>query len=258
MRREADKIKEFIERIQTLSQYRKRVSHIEYLPARGSHYKEPVHPLPQKLQKALESLGINKLYSHQAEALDLIREGRNVAIVTPTASGKTLAFNLPVLEKILADNESKALYLFPTKALTQDQMKSIKQLFKAVGGDFQAEIYDGDTTPYRRSKIRKKMPNIIMSNPDMLHAAILAHHSAWADFFKNLKFVIVDEIHSYKGIFGCHVAHILRRLRRVCSYYGSNPQFILCSATMANPEEFVGQLTGLEHEIIKESGRGSC
>jgi len=254
MRPERDKIREFIERIQTLPQYRKRISHIEYLPAKESNYQEPARPLPQELQTALQSLGINKLYSHQAEALNLIREGKNVAIVTPTASGKTLAFNLPVLEKTLEEGESKALYLFPTKALAQDQLKSIRQLFKAAGVDFQAEIYDGDTTPYRRSKIRKKPPNIIMSNPDMLHAAILAHHSAWADFFKNLKFVVVDEIHSYRGIFGCHVAHILRRLRRICSYYGSHPRFILCSATMGNPEEFVEKLTGLRHEIIKESG----
>lgn len=254
MRTEAEKLKEFIDRIRTLPQYRKRISHIEHLPAKGSNYKEPTHPLPQKLHRALKGLGINKLYSHQAEALNLIREGKNVAIVTPTASGKTLAFNLPVLEKTLEDGESKALYLFPTKALTQDQLKSIRQLFEAVKVDFQAEIYDGDTTPYRRSKIKKRLPNIIMSNPDMLHAAILAHHSSWADFFRKLKFVVVDEIHSYRGIFGCHVAHILRRLRRVCSYYGSHPQFILCSATMANLEEFVEKLTGLEHEIIKESG----
>ncbi len=254
MRTEAGKLKDFIERIQTLPQYRKRISHIKYLPAREGNYKEPTHSLPEKLQRALKSLGINKLYSHQAQALNLIREGKNVAIVTPTASGKTLAFNLPVLEKILEDGESKALYLFPTKALAQDQLNSIRQLFKAAGVDSQAQIYDGDTTPYRRLKIRKKQPNIIMSNPDMLHAAILAHHSAWADFFGKLKFVVVDEIHSYRGIFGCHVAHILRRLRRVCSYYGSNPQFILCSATMANPQEFVEKLTGLKHEIIKENG----
>ena len=224
MRPETAKLREFIEKIQTFPQYRKRISHIEYLPDRESNYQKPARPLPQELQTALQSLGINELYSHQAEALNLVREGKNVAIVTPTASGKTLAFNLPVLEKILEDGESKALYLFPTKALAQDQLKSIRQLFKAVGVDFQAEIYDGDTTPYRRSKIRKKMPNIIMSNPDMLHAAILAYHSTWADFFKNLKFVVVDEIHSYKGIFGCHVAHILRRLRRICRYYGSQPQ----------------------------------
>ena len=250
----AEKLEEFIDRIKTLPEYRKRICHIQHLPPKGSSYKETTHPLPEKLQNALKSLGINKLYSHQAEALDLIREGKNVAMVTPTASGKTLGFNLPVLEKILEDDKSKALYLFPTKALTQDQLKTIRELFGTVEADFKAEIYDGDTTPYRRSKIKKNLPNIIMSNPDMLHAAILAYHSSWADFFRRLKFVVVDEIHSYRGIFGCHVAHILRRLRRLCNYYGSNPQFILCSATVANPEELVEKLTGLEHEIIKESG----
>jgi DEAD/DEAH box helicase domain-containing protein len=181
-----------------------------------------------------------------------------VAVTTPTASGKTLCFNLPVFQSILENPKSRALYLYPMKALAQDQLKTLQEWMGRMKSAklpvFSAEIYDGDTATGVRAKIRKNPPNILLSNPDMLHLGILAFHDGWAEFFKNLKYVVIDEAHSYRGIFGSHVAHVLRRLRRICRFYGSDPKFITCSATLGNPEEFLGSLTGLNFEIISETG----
>jgi DEAD/DEAH box helicase domain-containing protein len=187
-----------------------------------------------------------------------LQSGKHVAVTTPTASGKTLCFNLPVMQSVMENLKARALYLYPMKALAQDQLKTLQEwggrLKTSKLPGFSAEIYDGDTPTGVRTKIRKNPPNIILTNPDMLHLGILAFHDGWAEFFKNLKYVVVDEAHSYRGIFGSHVAHVLRRLRRICRYYGSNPQFITCSATLGNPEEFLGGLTGLDFEIISETG----
>jgi DEAD/DEAH box helicase domain-containing protein len=177
--------------------------------------------------------------------------------MTPTASGKSLIYNIPVLETILEDSSAKALYLFPLKGLEQDQIKTLRELAEDLAIRHPAEIYDGDTSAYRRKKIRQAFPNIIFSNPDMLHLAINAFHAKWADFFSNLKFVVIDEIHSYRGVFGSHVAQVLRRMRRICRYYGSNPQFVACSATIANPGQLAKELTGVEFSVIAHSGAPS-
>lgn len=232
------------------------------------HPLEPSHrklDLDGKISDVLERLGIVRLWSHQAEAIDLIRQGENVVIMTPTASGKSLIYNIPVIESIIDRPDTKALYIFPLKGLEQDQAINLNRLFSAAGHDLgtvkpsrirlmPAEVYDGDTTPYRREKIRNHLPNVIFTNPDMLHLAINQFHSKWEGFFNNLKYILIDEIHTYRGVFGSNVAHVLRRLRRICRYYGSNPQFIACSATIANPMQLAEGLVGVPFKLIEESG----
>jgi len=212
--------------------------------------------LPPALAQALQKLGIDSLYSHQAAAIEKIRQGKNVVIATPTASGKTLTYNLPVCESLIKNPNSKALYIFPLKALEQDQLKTLREFSSPLKGqiEFRAEIYDGDTSSYRRQKIRQSIPQILITNPDMVHLSLLPFHAQWETLFRNLQFVIIDELHTYKGIFGSHLTQILRRLERVCDFYGSSPQFIACSATIANPREFAEKLTGLPFEAAEESG----
>lgn len=244
--------------LQSREDLKDRIKHIEQIPAISAKYQAWPKSLNPNLIQVLEKAGFDALYLHQAKTFTALQEGKHVAVTTPTASGKTLCFNLPVMQSILADPSSRALYLYPMKALAQDQLKTLQEWSGRLKASklptFSAEIYDGDTPTGVRTKIRKNPPNIILTNPDMLHLGILAFHDGWADFFKNLKYVVVDEAHSYRGIFGSHVAHVLRRLRRICRYYGANPQFITCSATLGNPEEFLGGLTGLNFEIISETG----
>lgn len=223
----------------------------ERLPAAPAQTEDLPLDLYPDLRLALQNQGIQRLYSHQAQALRAAWAGRQVVLVTRTASGKTLGYNLPVLDCLLRDPETSALYLFPTKALAQDQLSSLRGLLSALprpapGGeaDFRPigpAIYDGDTPSGARPAIREKS-RLVLSNPDMLHTAILPHHTAWAGFFRQLRFVVVDEMHIYRGVFGSHVANVLRRLRRVAQYYGSYPQFILTSATIANPLELASRL----------------
>ncbi len=217
---------------------------------------DPARPLPAALSEGLQSLGIERLYRHQARGLDLAREGRDVLAVTPTASGKTLLFASCVLESIIEDRESRALFLYPTKALAQDQLGALRQLAGSLGAlnppGF--EIYDGDTPTGRRRKIKTDPPNVLISNPDMLHMGILSHHADWQRFFENLKWVVVDELHVYRGIFGAHVHHILARLQRICAKYGARPQFIAASATVGNPGEFAETLVGRPFEVVSTSG----
>ncbi|HXB98288.1 MAG TPA: DEAD/DEAH box helicase, partial [bacterium] len=223
---------------------------------RPARYAEPSAPLPDALARALRSRGIGRLYEHQARALDLARGGRHVTLVTPTASGKTLACLLPVLEGLLADPQAKALFLYPIKALAQDQCGILNQWLGAVEGcqGQRADIYDGDTTPYRRSKIKKEPPALLLSNPDMLHLGLLPYHSGWGGWLRQLKYVVVDEAHSYRGVFGAHVAMVIRRLRRMARFYGGDPQFILLSATMAEPGAFAASLLGEETQVVEASG----
>jgi DEAD/DEAH box helicase domain-containing protein len=201
-------------------------------------------------------MGIRGLYSHQGEAIEKVRGGKNVVIATPTASGKTLTYNLPVVERLLQDPGGKALYLFPLKALEQDQLKAFREFVQPfqIQFPFKAEIYDGDTSSYRRKKIRESVPPVLISNPDMVHLSLLPFHAQWETFFRNLRFVVIDELHTYKGIFGSHLTQVLRRLERVCDFYGSSPQVIACSATIANPKAFAEKLTGLPFEAVTHSG----
>jgi DEAD/DEAH box helicase domain-containing protein len=209
--------------------------------------------LDEKMKSALQARGFDRLYSHQAEAFRAACQGKNFVAVTPTASGKTLCYQLPVLQSILDDKESRALFLFPTKALAQDQKSSLHQLITELGLDIKSHTYDGDTPSNIRQVVRKS-GNIAITNPDMLHAAILPHHTKWVAFFEKLKYIVIDELHTYRGVFGSHVANVIRRLKRICAFYGSSPQFICTSATIANPKELAEQLTGEEMVLIDKNG----
>ncbi len=210
-------------------------------------------PLDSRLTRALSLRGIDRPYIHQAEAIEAARNGRHVVIVTPTASGKTLCYNVPVVQSILEDPASRALYLFPTKALSQDQLAELYGLAEAVEADIACFTYDGDTAPSARTKIRSA-GHIVITNPDMLHTGILPHHTKWVKLFENLKFVVLDEMHGYRGIFGSHLANVIRRLKRICDFYGSKPTFICCSATIANPGELAETLLEERVELVTRNG----
>ncbi|NHN30728.1 DEAD/DEAH box helicase [Paenibacillus agricola] len=206
-----------------------------------------------RIQSALNQRGIEELYTHQFSAYETLQKGENIVTVTPTASGKTLCYNLPVLQAIAEDDTSRALYLFPTKALAQDQKSELNEIIKEMGMDIKSYTYDGDTSPAIR-QIVKKSGHIVITNPDMLHSAILPHHTKWVSLFSNLKYIVIDELHTYRGVFGSHVANVVRRLKRVCEFYGSRPIFICTSATIANPKELAEQLTGTPMRLIDDNG----
>jgi DEAD/DEAH box helicase domain-containing protein len=234
--------------------YSGQIVHIEYIPRREAKYAELRRPLVESLQNCLKEHNFLPLYTHQAEAIDHAREGRNVMVATSSASGKTLCYNAPVLEAILTDQRSCALYLFPTKALAQDQLRGLRELFYPhlfQLGD--AATFDGDTPQVERAGIRNKA-RVILTNPDMLHIGILPNHQSWVRLLRNLRYVVVDEAHTYRGVFGSHVAGVLRRLRRLCKLYGSNPRFICCSATIANPGEHAERLLGLPFTVVDNDG----
>ncbi|WP_029733773.1 DEAD/DEAH box helicase [Deferrisoma camini] len=224
---------------------------IEPAPARTEPFPDGVHP---DLVQALGTRGIERPYSHQARAAEAALGGRAFVAVTPTASGKTLCYNLPVLTTLLQEPDARALYLFPTKALAQDQLAELQELARAMGRDLPAFTYDGDTPQDVRRRVRDQA-RIVLTNPDMLHQGILPHHPRWARFFGSLRYVVIDEMHVYRGIFGSHVANVLRRLRRVCRFHGSEPVFLLSSATIRNPGDLARRLTGVEDLVeITDSG----
>jgi DEAD/DEAH box helicase domain-containing protein len=227
------------------------------LPAVAATYAPFPAQADDRLKTALAARGIEQLYTHQAEAFEYALAGKNVVTITPTASGKTLCYNAPVLDAILKDPSSRALYLFPTKALAQDQLAELHALAELAMAHGAPEIgvftYDGDTPSDARRAIRGKA-HVVLSNPDMLHSGILPHHPRWAKLFENLKFVVIDELHAYRGVFGSHLSNIMRRLQRVCRHYGSDPIFICSSATIANPRELAEGLTGRSFELIDRSG----
>ncbi len=215
-------------------------------------------PLPAGLRSelvgALARRGIERLYSHQADAYEAVRKGRHLVVVTPTASGKTLCYNLPVLQRLLESPEKRALYLFPTKALAQDQLAELSALKHGLPIELRVDTYDGDTPPGRRTAIREG-GHVVMTNPDMLHTGLLPHHTRWRRLFSSLEFVVIDELHTYRGLFGSQVANVIRRLKRICAFYGSNPTFICASATIANPLELAKRLLEEDNvELIERSG----
>jgi DEAD/DEAH box helicase domain-containing protein len=249
-----------------LSQY---LHHIKNHPDFGRafvhcRHTPPVDPLyapspwlRQELSEIIRIRGITDLYSHQVESLEHIRRGKNVIISTPTASGKSLIYNIAVLEELLNNEKAKALYIFPLKALEQDQLKNLSLFLHELekrGRRISADIYDGDTTPYKRKKIRTSVPEILFTNPDMLHQGILAHHESWKPLFENLFYIILDEVHTYRGIFGSHMNQIIKRLKRICAVYDANPRFILLSATINNPGEFGKALIQDQIEVVDSSG----
>ena len=234
--------------------FRRYVTRWEVIPPEPAHNADFPPGLDPRLAKVLQARGIERLYSHQAEAVRLVGEGRSVVVPTPTASGKTLCYNLPVLDRLLREPQTRALYLFPTKALAQDQMLEVHELVTDLGVDIRTFTFDGDTPETARRAIRSS-GHIVVTNPDMLHQGILPHHTLWVKLFENLRYVVVDEVHQYRGVFGSHVANVLRRLRRIAAFYGADPQFICCSATIANPRELATRLVG--HEVTAVAGNGA-
>jgi DEAD/DEAH box helicase domain-containing protein len=243
----------FLAQLQAGRHYRDQMVATRVLPAREAVYREPREPLPDRLRTWLTATGIEQLYAHQADAFDAIRAGRDIVIATGTASGKSLCYQLPVLASLIEDADSRALYLAPAKALSYDQLGNLERLIAAAGltDVARAACYDGDTPQHKRPAIRRSA-NILLSNPDMLHVSILPYHAKWAGFFGRLKFIIIDEVHSYRGIFGSQVAGVLWRLLRVCAFYGTRPQFICASATLGNPRELAQNLTGREMTLIDD------
>ncbi len=229
---------------------------IRSIPAKDGEFAEIPASVQPALRATLEQRGIPQLYVHQADAYQACADGKNVVIVTPTASGKTLCYNLPVLNKVLEDPGARALYLFPTKALAEDQLAEFQATVDAMHSDIRAFTYDGDTPQDARRAIRERA-NVILTNPDMLHSGVLPHHTKWAKCFENLKFVVIDELHYYRGVYGSHLANLLRRLKRICEFYGSKPQFICCSATIANPRELAQALTESPFDLVDRNGAPS-
>jgi len=222
-------------------------------PATSACFGEFPPDLHPALLRSLAARGIARPYTHQATAIDLARAGRNVVLATPTASGKTLCFNVPVLDRALREPDARALYIFPTKALAQDQYAGLHELVEAAGADIRTYTFDGDTPEDARRAVRDH-GQVVITNPDMLHAAILPQHTKWTKLFENLRWVVIDELHSYRGVFGSNIAHLIGRLRRIARFHGSNPVFITCSATIANPVELAERLVGLPFELVSEAG----
>src|SRR6266403_1633796 len=230
---------------------------VRHYPAREAQWADFPGWTNSDLREAYAGKGIQQLYSHQAAAAEAVHAGKNIAVVTPTASGKTLCYNLPILNAILESSDSRALYLFPTKALAQDQLAELDDLNTRLDNRFGVFTYDGDTPSDARKAIREK-GHIVLTNPDMLHTGILPHHTRWTRLFENLRYIVVDELHTYRGVFGSHLCNVLRRLQRVARFYGSKPQFICCSATIANPGELASRLIEDNVEVLAANGAPSA
>ncbi|MFC1512997.1 DEAD/DEAH box helicase [Thermodesulfobacteriota bacterium] len=252
---EVGTIAEYLAALQGSPNFGPQVAYHQELPGCAAQFAEPVQPWPEPLRAALAAMGIDALYSHQVQAVDFIRENIHTVVATPTASGKSLIYNLPVFERILQEPTSRALYLFPLKALAQDQLRAVTELAQGLPEEMRptAAICDGDTTSYHRKKLRERPPNILISNPDMLHLSMLGYHERWAGIWTGLTHVVIDEVHTYRGVFGSHMAWVLRRLRRICKLYGSEPVFVLSSATVGNPGTLARDLTGLPVQEITSS-----
>lgn len=246
-------VDQLAERLRMDNVFMQNVVRWEVMPARPAAYA----PFPEELDARLHTLlgkrGIHQLYTHQAHAVREVMAGRDIVVVTPTASGKTMCYNLPVLNAILRNPDARALYLFPTKALSADQVSELYELIELAGLDIKTYTYDGDTPAAARKAVRQA-GHIVVTNPDMLHSGILPHHTTWVKLFENLRYIVIDEIHTYRGVFGSNLANVLRRLLRLCEFYGSHPQFILCSATIANPRELAETLIGRPVTMVDDNG----
>ena len=246
-------ISQIIEQLQNNSSFKQNLTAWKILPAEPAKYEEFPEGLDERLISALSCRGIYRLYTHQAEAVKSAFRGENLCIVTPTASGKTFCYNLPVLQSILKNPNSRALYIFPTKALSQDQVHELKELNDTLNLGIKTYTFDGDTPTTARQAIRSA-GQIVVTNPDMLHTGILPHHTIWIHLFENLKYIVIDEIHYYRGVLGSHLTNILRRLKRISAFYNSKPQFICCSATIANPKELAEKLIEAPVTLIDRNG----
>lgn len=234
-----------------LGQY---IIHHETIPEYPAQFASDLSHLPTAVPQILKAAGIPRLYTHQAEGIEHVLGGRHVAIATPTASGKTMVYNIPVLTTLLQNRDAHALYIFPLKALEQDQFDELNTLMTQMNTGLSVAIYDGDTSAHHRKKLRANPPHVLITTPDMLHAGLLAFHEACASFFSQLKYVVIDELHTYSGIFGTHVLHLFRRLNRVCAYYGSQPTYITSSATIGNPQELASQLVNRPFHTVLANG----
>ncbi len=246
-------LSEFVRALRDDPRFMENVTEWRVLPAREAKYAPFPEELDARIVQVLKTRGIERLYTHQRQALDCALAGRDFVVVTPTASGKTLCYNLPVLNAILKDNAARALYLFPTKALSSDQVSELYSMVEALGADIKAFTYDGDTPASARTAIRQA-GHVVVTNPDMLHQGILPHHTKWVRLFENLKYVVIDEIHAYRGVFGSNLANVLRRLERICAFYGAHPTFICCSATIHNPKELAENMTARTMTMIDDNG----
>ena len=241
----------FLSDLKNAPEYAGQIQHLRELAPREPEFRDLTHELHPKVRAILDGLGVDSLWRHQAEAIDLALDGENVVVVSSTASGKTLCYTIPLAEKLYARPTSRAFLIFPTKALAQDQLRKLSEF--GAGSAFVAETYDGDTPGNRRRRIKKEA-QVVLTNPDMLHIGIMPYHHTWAEFFRNLQFVILDEVHVYRGVFGSHTANVIRRLRRIANHYGADPQFICCSATISNPRELCEKLTGLDFTLVDRDG----
>ncbi|MCK4222215.1 MAG: DEAD/DEAH box helicase, partial [Dehalococcoidia bacterium] len=244
----------FLRYLASSRDYRRQLVHVEHIAMRGAVFGKLDKALHPVLEARLKSLGISGLYRHQVEALNAILTGDNVIVATASASGKSLCYHLPTLEATLNDRDSRALYIFPTKALAHDQRRSLREIAcPGLLAEGEITTFDGDTPRAERANIKKRS-RVLLTNPDMLHLGILPNHQSWSRLFRHLKYVVIDEAHVYRGIFGSHMANVVRRLRRTCALYGSNPQYICCSATIGNPREHAENLIGLRAKVIAEDG----
>ncbi|HQV32104.1 MAG TPA: DEAD/DEAH box helicase [Calditrichia bacterium] len=246
-------LEQLIQFLRNDSQFMAQVTHWETIAERPAVSAPFPEKLDRRLTSALEKRGIRALYAHQAEAFNRVQAGENIVLVTPTASGKTFGYNLPVLNTILENPDARALYLFPTKALSQDQYQELHELISVAEADIKTYTFDGDTPASARQAIRRA-GHVVITNPDMLHQGILPHHTTWLKLFENLHYVVIDELHHYRGVFGSHLANVIRRLKRIAAFYNSHPRFICCSATIANPGELASRILGEPVSVIDKNG----
>ncbi len=246
-------LEQFLDQLKRDPAFGPNIRHWETLPPVPPRYGDWPAGLDERIIAALKGRGIHQLYTHQTDAITAALAGQNTVVVTPTASGKSMCYNLPVLHTILQEPSSRALYLFPTKALAQDQVAEVKSLADTLGTEIKSYVYDGDTPPQVR-QVCRQAGHIVITNPDMLHTGVLPHHTKWVKLFENLKYVVIDELHQYRGVFGSHLANLLRRLRRICEFYGSKPVFLCSSATIANPQELAENLIEQPARLIDNNG----
>jgi DEAD/DEAH box helicase domain-containing protein len=246
-------VREIVDELTARDRTNEIVTAVQHVPAREAQYAPMPEWVRPELAEVYRAKGVVRLYTHQAEAAERVRRGTNVVVVTPTASGKTLCYNLPILNAVLENQDTRALYIFPTKALAQDQLSELQDLGRRLGDAFGVFTYDGDTPADARRSVRHQ-GHVVLTNPDMLHSGILPHHTKWTRLFENLRYVVIDELHMYRGVFGSHLANVLRRLKRIAGFYGRQPQFICSSATIANPGELAGRLLETEVEVMDSNG----
>lgn len=246
-------IGEYISHLMNSPSFMDNVTSWKVLPAREARYGEFPQELDRRIIETLKKRGIERPYIHQSQAIRAALDGQDLVVVTPTASGKTLCYNVPVVNAILKDEAARALYLFPTKALSSDQVAELYGMIQDMGAPIKAYTYDGDTPASARTAIRQA-GHVVVTNPDMLHQGILPQHTKWVKLFENLRYVVIDEIHAYRGVFGSNLANVIRRLKRICTFYGAHPTFICCSATIQNPRELAQTMTGREMLLVDENG----